>query len=111
MIVIFVTDAFPSDPMGHPPRQGAAIARKLSPRGELLLESLNYVPQFLAEAVERDRVLSLCLEHLNLSNEVRVYGEPRERMGLEIAEARRLGILVVDGVVSEALPDNGEPPR
>jgi hypothetical protein len=56
-----------------------------------------FLPQFLDEAIERDRALSICLRLVAVVDELRVYGKPSAGMRIEIAEARRLGILVVEG--------------
>ena len=69
-----------------------------------------YLPQFVDESTERALALKLCLELLALSEEVRVYGEPSAGMHLEIAEAHRLGIPVVDGVTGEVIPNKRTAP-
>ena len=88
-----------------------AISRELILEGHLPLAPQIYLPQIVDESTERGIALKLCLALVALSDEVRIYGEPTEGMRLEIAEARRLGIPVVDGQTGKALPDKREPPR
>lgn len=57
------------------------------------------LPHFLDETTERDFAMAFCLRLVSLVDEVRVYGNPTEGMRLEIAEARRLGIPVVEGKI------------
>ena len=54
------------------------------------------MPQFLDEPTERDVALRCCLRLVTLADEVRVYGEPTEGMELEIAEAKLLGIPIIE---------------
>jgi len=86
------------------------LARTLAFSGTLPIAPQIYLPQFIEEATERDLALRMCLALVALSDEVRVYGEVSPGMRLEIAEARRLGIPVVDGMSGAPLP-KGEPPR
>jgi hypothetical protein len=88
----------------------AVIARSLVNQGSLPVAPQIYLPQFINEATERDLALKLCLELVALSDEVRVYGEPSEGMRLEIAEARRLGIPVLDGETGKPFVEK-EPPQ
>jgi hypothetical protein len=64
--------------------------------GHLPLPPQLFVPGFIDEATERDLALGLCLKLVALADEVRVYGELTDGMRLEIAEANRLGIPVVE---------------
>ena len=79
--------------------------------GYLPIAPQIYLPEFIDEATERDLALKLCLALVTLSGEVRVYGKPTEGMRLEIAEAHRLGIPVVNGETGERMLVTGEPPR
>jgi len=110
-----VRRVFISHPFGANPRINSrnvrALARRLAHRGHLPLAPQFYLPQFLDEASERDLALNLCVALVALSDEVWVYGTPTAGMRLEIAEARRLGIPVVDGVTGEPMPAKREPPR
>lgn len=94
--VVFVSHPFALDPDGNR-RRVAAIARRLVLEKQLPLAPQIYLPVFLDEATERELALRLCLRCVALSDEVRSYGEPTAGMRLEIAEARRLGIPVVEG--------------
>ena len=76
-----------------------SLVRRLALDGHLPIAPQLFLPQFLDEATERDLALRLCLRLVALADEVRVYGEPTEGMRLEIAEAERLGIPVVRGVL------------
>ncbi len=96
MAKVFVSHPF----AGNPRINGvlvASIARRLADAGHLPIAPQLYLQWFISERTERDLALKLCLQFVALSDEVRVYGEPTEGMRLEIAEARRLGIPVVDG--------------
>jgi hypothetical protein len=73
------------------------IARRLALAGHLPLAPQIDLPEFLAEATERDIALRICMGLVRLAEELRVYGEPTEGMQREIAEARRLGIPIVRG--------------
>jgi hypothetical protein len=110
VIVVFVSHPYRRNP-GWNARRVLHIARLLALDGHLPIAPQIYLPQFVNEVAERDLALRLCLELVALSDEVRVYEEPSEGMRLEIAEAHRLGILVVDGVTGEKLHPKGEPPR
>jgi hypothetical protein len=106
----FISHPFSSDPIGN----GTAvkrIARQIVSEGRIPLAPQIYLPQFIDEATARDLALKVCLELVALSDEVRVYGESSEGMRLEIAEAHRLGIPVVDGVTGARLLPKEEPPR
>jgi hypothetical protein len=106
----FISHPFSSDPIGN----GTAvkrIARQLVSDGRIPLAPQIYLPLFIDEATERNLALDLCLALVAMSDEVRVYGEPSEGMRREIAEARRLGIPVVDGETGERLLPKEGPPR
>jgi hypothetical protein len=107
---VFVSHPYSSDPIGNGTTV-KEIARRIASDGRFPLAPQIYLPRFVDEATERDLALKLCLELVALSDEVRVYGEPSAGMRLEIAEAHRLGIPVIDGVTGERLLPKGEPPR
>jgi hypothetical protein len=107
---VFISHAYASDPTRNAIRV-VKISRALARSGALPVAPQIYLPQFVDETTERDLALRLCLGLVALSNEVRVYGEPSAGMRLEIAEAYRLGIPVVDGATGERLLPKGEPPR
>jgi hypothetical protein len=107
---VFICYPFSCDPV-ESQAQVAAIARQVSSEGYLPIPPQIVLPKFIDEATVRDLALKLCLALVALSDEVRVFGEPSAGMRLEIAEAHRLGISVVDGVTGEALLPKGEPPR
>ena|SRR5713101_1232582 len=93
---VFISHPFSSDP-GRNQNAIAVIARRLARNGVLPLAPQLYLPHFLDEATERDLALRLCLRLVGLADEVQIFGSPSEGMKLEIAEARRLGIPIVDG--------------
>ena len=97
MARIFVCHPYCADPAGNR-TSVARIARRLALEGHLPLVPQLSLPVFLDEDNERKAALRLCLGLVAMSEEVRVYGEPTAGMRLEIAEARRLGIPIVDGV-------------
>lgn len=110
MRACFISHPFAANPEENTKRV-ARIARTLAHDGVLPLAPQIYLPQFIDEVTERDLALRLCLELVALSDEVRVFGEPSAGMRLEIAEAWRLGVPVVDGVAGGRLLPKGEPPR
>ena len=92
---IFVSHQYSNDPHKSSLRV-QAVARELVRENHLPLAPQIYLPQFIDESKERELALKLCLELVALSDEVRVYGKPTEGMRLEIAEAHRLGIPVIE---------------
>ncbi len=106
----FVSHPFAGDPERSAKRV-ATIARSLALDGILPLAPHLYLPAFLSESTEREVAVKLCLALVAVCDEVRVYGELTEGVRREIAEARRLGIPVLDGETGEVMADNGEPPR
>jgi hypothetical protein len=107
---VFVSYPFSSNPTGNSAAV-AVIARAIVLAGDLPLAPHCYLPTLVDERSERALALQLCLALLELCDEVRVYGEPSDGMKLEIAEAYRLGIPVVDGVTGERLLAKEEPPQ
>jgi hypothetical protein len=107
---VFVSHPFSSAPERHA-RAVVNLARTLAHAGVLPIAPQIYFPLFVDEATERDLALRLCLGLVALSDEVRVYGDPTPGMRLEIAEARSLGIPVIDGLTGERLLPKEEPPR
>jgi len=71
------------------------ICRLIVEDGLLPLAPHIYLPQFVNEATEREQAMALCLELMELADEVRVYGD-RITPGMEeeIARARELGLPV-----------------
>ena len=96
MSIVFISHPFSSDPALHSSTV-ANITRRIALKDHLPLAPQIYLPVFLNEDTERDLALKLCLQFVALADEVRVYGEPTEGMRLEIAEAQRLGIPIVQG--------------
>lgn len=75
--------------------QVTAICKELSASGLFPVAPQLYLPQFVDEATERERALALCLELLDVSDEVRVYGRSiTDGMLLEIERADARGIPV-----------------
>jgi len=107
---VFISHAF-SGEVERNAQRVLAIARTCAMQGVLPLAPQSYLPQFIDEGTERELALRLCLGLVALCDEVRVYGELSAGMRLEIAEARCLGIPVVDGETGEAMPAKREPPR
>ena len=107
---VYVAHPFSSDPSANL-RSIPHLARRLALEGKLPLAPQLYLPKFIDEATERNLALRLCLRLVALSDEVRVYREPTAGMRLEIAEAHRLGIPVVNGETGERMLVTGEPPR
>jgi hypothetical protein len=79
--------------------------------GHLPIAPQLYLPAFLDETTERNLALQFCLRLVALADEVRVYGEPTAGMRLEIDEARRLEIPVLDGETGKAWSAKRKPPR
>ena len=73
------------------------IARRLALEGYLPIAPQIYLPRFVREDSERELGLGLCLRLVSLADDLRVYGSPTEGMLREIAEARRMGLPVVQG--------------
>ena len=73
----------------------AGLCRTLTEDGLAPIAPQLYLPAFLDEATQRDEALALCLELVDLCDEVRVYGERiSEGMRLEIEHAEARGIPV-----------------
>jgi hypothetical protein len=106
---VFISHPYRNAPLANA-EHVVNIARTLARSGQLPIAPQIYLPQFISEATERDLALRMCLALVGLSDGVRVFGEPTEGMRLEIAEAHRLGIPVLDGEIRRALPKR-EPPR
>ena len=76
-----------------------AICLALVENGLLPVAPQLYLPQFLDEATDRDRALELCLELLEVCDEVRVYGgriSPGMRLEIKHAEAMDIPVRFVD---------------
>ena len=93
---VFVCHPFAGDPEGNSQRV-AEICSRLAADNFLPVAPQLYLPWFLNEPTQRDLALRLCLELVRISDEIRVYGIPTAGMHLEIAEAYRLGIPIVEG--------------
>lgn len=75
------------------------ICKALSASGHLPVAPQLYLPQFMDEATEREQALAMCLELLDASDEVRVYGQSITagmRLEIERAEARGIPVRFVD---------------
>lgn len=98
MKIVFVCHPFAGDLAGNR-RRVAEICSRLILQNILPISPQIYLPEFLDESTQRDLALRLCLELVELCDEVRVYGEPTEGMRLEITEARRVGIPIIEGKI------------
>ena len=95
---VYVCHPFADDPEGNA-RGVLEICRALTDSGFLPVAPQVYLPQFLDEANERDRALSLCLELVGACDEVRVYGgriTSGMRREIEYAEARGIPVRFAD---------------
>jgi len=108
--VVYICHAYSSNPRHHV-ESVRGICRDLAMQGLAPIAPQLSAPQYLDEGEERRIALRICLALVGRADELRVYGEPSEGMRLEIAEARRLGIPVLDGETGEAMPTKREPPR
>lgn len=91
---IYVCHPYANDPEGNVARV-RVIARALVAEGALPIAPHLYLPAFLEEATERDLALSLCLELVELCDELRVFGSVlTPGMRRELARARELGVPV-----------------
>jgi hypothetical protein len=78
-----------------------AICRALTEEGVVPIAPHLFVPQFLDEQTERDKALKLCLELVELSDEMRVYGgkvTEGMRRELEYADERNMPIAFMNEV-------------
>ena len=95
---VYVCHPFADDPEGNA-RGVLEICRALTDSGFLPVAPQVYLPQFLDEASERDRALSLCLALVGACDEVRVYGgriTSGMRREIEYAEARGIPVRFAD---------------
>ena len=91
---IYVCHPFTDDPQASTDRV-RELCRALTESGYLPVAPQLYLPQFLDEATERERALSLCLELVGACDEVRVYGgRVTAGMRREIERAEALSIPV-----------------
>ena len=92
--------AYISHPFASNPEANASAIRKLcrgiAQSGVLPLPPQLYLPQFLNEKTHRELAMSYCLRLVGVCDELWLFGEPTEGMRLEIAEAERLGIPVIN---------------
>ena len=96
MSVIFITHPFAAKPKEYGDRV-AAIARHLAIGGHVPLAPQLFLPIFLNERTERHIALRICLKLVSLADELHIYGKKSNGMILEIQEAIRLGIPVING--------------
>ena len=105
---------FISHPFSRDPRRSicvvARIARAVALSGDLPLAPHLLLPAFIHEGTERPLALRLSMALVALCEEVRVYGGLSEGVNLEVAQAHRLGIPVVDGETGEPFAEK-KPPR
>ena len=107
---VYVCHPFASDPQGH--RESIrGVCRILVDGGVLPIAPQLLFRQFMDERTERDLAMSFCLQLVALVDELWVFGELSPGMRLEIAEAHRLGIPIVDGATRDRRQSKGEPPR
>lgn len=91
---VYVCHPFANDPAANCVRV-RAICRGLVVAGALPIAPHLYLPAFLDEASEREIALALCLELVDVCDEVRVYGAViTPGMSREIAHARQRGVPV-----------------
>ncbi|MGI5865486.1 MAG: exonuclease domain-containing protein [Myxococcales bacterium] len=91
---VYVCHPYRDDPQGNAARV-AEVCRALTDSGLVPIAPQLYLPAFVDEATQREEALALCLELLDVCDEVRVYGERvSEGMRVELrhAEARRIPI-------------------
>lgn len=92
---VYVCHPYAGDPVGNAARV-RVICRRLVAEGVLPIATHLYLPAFLDEATERELALELCLELVDLSDEVRVYGgRITSGMARELERAHERGIPVV----------------
>ncbi len=89
---IYVCHPYANDPPRNVERV-RGICRQLVAVGYLPIAPHLYLPAFIDEATERELALSLCLELVDLSDELRVFGTDLTiGMGREIQHAKQRGI-------------------
>ncbi len=92
--VVYVCHGYSLDPIFNAERI-CKVCRSLVHEGRVPIAPQLLLPQFIHEETERDLALMLCFEFIALAEEVWVYGDPTDGMRMEIAEAERLRIPVV----------------
>lgn len=95
---VYVCHPFADDPEGNVQRV-REICRALAASGFLPIAPQVYLPQFIDEDSERAQALSLCLELVGASDEVRAYGDritAGMRREIEYAEARGIPVRFTD---------------
>lgn len=71
------------------------ICRELVENGLLPIGPQIYLPQFVDESTEREVALSMCMQLVDICDELRVYGDQvTTGMFREIDHAARVGVLV-----------------
>jgi hypothetical protein len=92
--LVYVCHPFADDPPGNVERV-RNICRHLVAEGVLPIAPHLYLPAFIDEATERELALSLCLELVDVCDELRVFGANVTRgMNREIERATQRGIPV-----------------
>jgi Domain of unknown function (DUF4406) len=72
------------------------LCRMLFNEGSFPIAPHIYLPQFVSEKYERQQAMEMCLELVELCDEVRVFGHSiTDGMRMEIDHASTLGMLVV----------------
>ena len=91
---VYVCHPFRDDPVGNAAKV-ADICRSLTDAGFAPIAPQLYLPAFVDEATQREEALSLCLELLDVCDEVRVYGDRvTDGMRAEVRHAEARGIAV-----------------
>lgn len=89
---MYVCHPYRDDPQGNAVRV-AEVCRALTDSGLVPVAPQLYLPTFVDEATQREEALALCLELLDVCDEVRVYGERiSEGMRVELRHAEARGI-------------------
>jgi len=92
---VYVCHPFGSDPEGNA-RRIQGICWALAKTGLMPIAPQLYLPSFLSEETERERALELCLELIDICDEVRVYGGlVTEGMRIELERADRRGVPII----------------
>lgn len=88
---VYLCHPFSDDPAGNA-ADVHEIARGIAAERLIPVAPHLWLPNLLDEAKDRRRAMRICLELVDLCDEVRVYGEPTAGMREEIEYARRCGI-------------------
>ena len=94
---VYVCHPFANDPAGNIEKV-SRICRRIVEDGELPIAPQLYLPAFIDEATERELALELCLEFVDLSDELRVFDRTvTSGMGRELDRAKRRQIPITLG--------------